>query len=144
MYRCSDFNSSVSLSAPLALTSILTPSLSCIQVARSVLMHSLLAGTRHFAWTSLTSRSSRLSTSLETKHTLWVEPHYGIVLVSIATLWVAIYIRLLWESEQDLFPHIPLSPQGGNDYEIFEDARTIGHRVTNPEDTRRQLEELFK
>ena len=38
-----------------------------------------------------------------------------------------------------LFP----SPQGGNDYEIFEDARTIGRRVTNPEDTRRQLEELF-
>ena len=34
--------------------------------------------------------------------------------------------------------------KGGNDYEIFEDARTIGHRVTNPEDTRRQVEELFK
>lgn len=32
---------------------------------------------------------------------------------------------------------------GGNDYEIFEDPRTIGHTVTSPEDTRRQLEELF-
>lgn len=33
--------------------------------------------------------------------------------------------------------------QGGNDYEIYEDVRTIGHRVTSPEDTRRQLEALF-
>jgi len=33
--------------------------------------------------------------------------------------------------------------QGGNDYEIYEDERTIGHRVTSPEDTRRQLEALF-
>ena len=32
---------------------------------------------------------------------------------------------------------------GGNDYEIYEDPRTIGHRVTSPDDTRRQLEELF-
>jgi len=32
---------------------------------------------------------------------------------------------------------------GGNDHEIFEDPRTIGHTVTSPEDTRRQLEELF-
>jgi len=32
---------------------------------------------------------------------------------------------------------------GGNDYEIYEDVRTIGHRVTSPEDTRRQLEALF-
>jgi phosphomannomutase len=33
--------------------------------------------------------------------------------------------------------------EGGNDYEIFEDSRTIGHTVTSPEDTMRQLEELF-
>jgi len=32
---------------------------------------------------------------------------------------------------------------GGNDHEIFEDSRTIGHTVTSPEDTKRQLEELF-
>ncbi|GAV04172.1 hypothetical protein RvY_14488 [Ramazzottius varieornatus] len=32
---------------------------------------------------------------------------------------------------------------GGNDYEIFEDPRTIGHTVTSPEDTRRQVSELF-
>lgn len=32
---------------------------------------------------------------------------------------------------------------GGNDYEIYEDSRTIGHRVTSPEDTKKQLEELF-
>ena len=32
---------------------------------------------------------------------------------------------------------------GGNDYEIYEDPRTIGHRVTSPEDTKRQLEEIF-
>ena len=33
--------------------------------------------------------------------------------------------------------------QGGNDYELFADPRTIGHTVTSPDDTRKQLEELF-
>jgi len=33
--------------------------------------------------------------------------------------------------------------QGGNDYEIFEDPRTIGHTVTSPQDTKHQLEKLF-
>ena len=32
---------------------------------------------------------------------------------------------------------------GGNDYEIYEDSRTIGHRVTSPEDTKAQLEAIF-
>jgi len=34
--------------------------------------------------------------------------------------------------------------KGGNDHEIFEDDRTIGHTVTSPEDTRNQLKELMK
>ncbi|CUS15773.1 unnamed protein product [Tuber aestivum] len=34
--------------------------------------------------------------------------------------------------------------KGGNDYEIYEDPRTIGHSVTNPEDTMKILRELFK
>jgi len=34
--------------------------------------------------------------------------------------------------------------KGGNDHEIFEDPRTIGHTVTSPEDTRNQLRELMK
>jgi len=29
--------------------------------------------------------------------------------------------------------------KGGNDYEIFEDSRTIGHTVTSPADTRKQV-----
>jgi phosphomannomutase len=33
--------------------------------------------------------------------------------------------------------------EGGNDFEIYNDPRTIGHKVTSPEDTRKQLEELF-
>lgn len=33
---------------------------------------------------------------------------------------------------------------GGNDYEIYEDKRTIGHSVVGPEDTIKQLRELFK
>jgi len=33
--------------------------------------------------------------------------------------------------------------QGGNDYEIYSDPRTIGHSVKNPHDTARQLKELF-
>eukprot|EP00922_Rhytidocystis_sp_ex-Travisia-forbesii_P050062 GHVS01074487.1.p1 GENE.GHVS01074487.1~~GHVS01074487.1.p1 ORF type:complete len:245 (-),score=35.97 GHVS01074487.1:126-860(-) len=33
--------------------------------------------------------------------------------------------------------------KGGNDSEIFEDSRTIGHTVTCPEDTVKKLNELF-
>ncbi|GAB1609119.1 phosphomannomutase-like [Argonauta hians] len=32
---------------------------------------------------------------------------------------------------------------GGNDYEIYEDNRTIGHSVKNPDDTIRLIKELF-
>lgn len=32
---------------------------------------------------------------------------------------------------------------GGNDYEIYEDPRTIGHSVDGPDDTYKQLKELF-
>jgi phosphomannomutase len=34
--------------------------------------------------------------------------------------------------------------QGGNDYEIFTDQRTIGHSVQSPADTIRILKELFQ
>lgn len=34
--------------------------------------------------------------------------------------------------------------QGGNDHEIFNDERTIGHTVKNPEDLKKQVEELLK
>lgn len=33
--------------------------------------------------------------------------------------------------------------KGGNDYEIYCDERTIGHKVDSPEDTKKQLEQLF-
>ncbi|XP_046362305.1 phosphomannomutase 2-like [Haliotis rufescens] len=33
--------------------------------------------------------------------------------------------------------------KGGNDHEIFADSRTIGHTVTSPEDTRKQVTELI-
>ncbi|KAK9383664.1 eukaryotic phosphomannomutase [Kockiozyma suomiensis] len=33
--------------------------------------------------------------------------------------------------------------KGGNDYEIYEDPRTIGHAVNNPEDTIRVVKETF-
>ncbi|KAF2197778.1 eukaryotic phosphomannomutase [Delitschia confertaspora ATCC 74209] len=32
---------------------------------------------------------------------------------------------------------------GGNDYEIYTDPRTVGHSVKNPEDTMRQVKEIF-
>jgi len=32
---------------------------------------------------------------------------------------------------------------GGNDHEIFESDRTVGHTVTSPDDTRSQCEALF-
>ncbi|KAM3414987.1 Phosphomannomutase [Cercospora zeina] len=33
--------------------------------------------------------------------------------------------------------------QGGNDYEIYEDPRTVGHSVKNPDDTAAELKKLF-
>ena len=33
--------------------------------------------------------------------------------------------------------------KGGNDYEIYESERTVGHAVTCPEDTIKILDELF-
>ena len=33
--------------------------------------------------------------------------------------------------------------EGGNDYEIFEDKRTVGHAVQNPEETMAELKKLF-
>ncbi|CAN8099622.1 unnamed protein product [Discula destructiva] len=33
--------------------------------------------------------------------------------------------------------------KGGNDYEIYEDPRTIGHSVTSPDDTAEELKKLF-
>ena len=33
---------------------------------------------------------------------------------------------------------------GGNDFEIYKDDRTIGHSVKNPEETIEQLKEVFK
>ena len=33
--------------------------------------------------------------------------------------------------------------EGGNDWEIYSDPRTIGHAVTGPEDTEKQLKDLF-
>uniref|UniRef100_V5GG89 Phosphomannomutase n=1 Tax=Anoplophora glabripennis TaxID=217634 RepID=V5GG89_ANOGL len=34
--------------------------------------------------------------------------------------------------------------KGGNDYEIFIDRRVVGHMVINPDDTKKQLDELLK
>ncbi|KAJ8979332.1 hypothetical protein NQ317_006946 [Molorchus minor] len=34
--------------------------------------------------------------------------------------------------------------KGGNDYEIYIENRVIGHKVNNPEDTKKQLEEILK
>ncbi|KFG39617.1 phosphomannomutase, partial [Toxoplasma gondii RUB] len=32
---------------------------------------------------------------------------------------------------------------GGNDHEIFEDPRTVGHAVANPEETKQLIKSLF-
>ena len=33
--------------------------------------------------------------------------------------------------------------RGGNDFEIFEDSRTVGHAVRDPDDTMRIVREIF-
>jgi phosphomannomutase len=42
-----------------------------------------------------------------------------------------------------LFVFSELTMQGGNDYEIYHDKRVTGHAVNDPDDTMRQLKELF-
>lgn len=69
---------------------------------------------------------------------------------------VTVVQNLLWGMMFYLFfaPHPPRPPppppapkkkktQGGNDYEIFESERTVGHTVTSPADTMQQCKELF-
>jgi len=49
--------------------------------------------------------------------------------------------------EQDKFKEIHFfgdkTFKGGNDYEIFETSKTVGHTVNGPEDTRRQVLEVL-
>jgi phosphomannomutase len=33
--------------------------------------------------------------------------------------------------------------KGGNDHELYHDPRVVGHSVTSPEDTLKQLQDLF-
>ncbi len=60
---------------------------------------------------------------------------------------VGIKLTALQHVEQEGFKEIHFfgdkSYKGGNDYEIYEDPRTIGHAVNNPDDTARILKELF-
>jgi phosphomannomutase len=42
-----------------------------------------------------------------------------------------------------IFVLLTISVQGGNDYEIFSDSRTVGHTVKSPADTMRICTELF-
>jgi len=51
-------------------------------------------------------------------------------------------LRFLKEYDQIYFFGDKTLP-GGNDYEIFSDTRTIGYSVSNPEDTKRILTDLF-
>uniref|UniRef100_T1IKQ5 Phosphomannomutase n=1 Tax=Strigamia maritima TaxID=126957 RepID=T1IKQ5_STRMM len=44
------------------------------------------------------------------------------------------------QAERDAFEKLD---EGGNDHEIFKDARTVGHSVTSPEDTMEQVKKLF-
>jgi phosphomannomutase len=50
--------------------------------------------------------------------------------------------------EKDKFEEIHFfgdkTDPGGNDHQIFTDPRTIGHKVTSPADTMRQLQQLLK
>ena len=49
--------------------------------------------------------------------------------------------------EQDGYDEIHFfgdkTSEGGNDYEIFSDSRTIGHTVTGPDDTMAQIKQVL-
>lgn len=89
------------------------------------------AGTRRFRSGTSSPRASPTSTFSATRRTRCgsalrsLDMSLLLTLVNLSSLYLA---RAL---------------QGGNDHEIFEDERTIGHAVTCPEDTMKILNELF-
>eukprot|EP00252_Welwitschia_mirabilis_P017842 TRINITY_DN3970_c0_g1_i1.p1 TRINITY_DN3970_c0_g1~~TRINITY_DN3970_c0_g1_i1.p1 ORF type:complete len:248 (-),score=56.61 TRINITY_DN3970_c0_g1_i1:207-950(-) len=52
-------------------------------------------------------------------------------------------LRYIEEDFQEIHFFGDKTFKGGNDYEIFESPKTIGHTVTSPDDTRRICTELF-
>lgn len=40
-------------------------------------------------------------------------------------------------------PLVSVPLQGGNDYEIYDDPRTVGHSVQSPQDTVQRCREIF-
>jgi len=51
--------------------------------------------------------------------------------------------RCVWDRSRSRRRADQQTYEGGNDYEIFSDERTIGHTVVSPDDTLQQLNELF-
>lgn len=51
---------------------------------------------------------------------------------------------VLTEGYQEIHFFGDKTSPGGNDHAIFADSRTVGHTVTDPSDTQRQVEELLK
>jgi phosphomannomutase len=58
--------------------------------------------------------------------------------------WTKVYCLQFVEHDFDTIHFFgDMTMEGGNDAEIFNDPRTIGHTVKNPEDTMRQCRDLF-
>ncbi|XP_063597549.1 uncharacterized protein LOC134774138 [Penaeus indicus] len=53
-------------------------------------------------------------------------------------------LRYLEKDYKDIHFFGDKTDKGGNDHEIYEDPRTVGHKVTSPDDTREQLTQLLK
>eukprot|EP00735_Rhodelphis_limneticus_P002175 TRINITY_DN1295_c0_g1::TRINITY_DN1295_c0_g1_i1::g.26927::m.26927 TRINITY_DN1295_c0_g1::TRINITY_DN1295_c0_g1_i1::g.26927 ORF type:complete len:259 (+),score=70.37,sp/O80840/PMM_ARATH/63.11/8e-112,PMM/PF03332.8/1.9e-107,Hydrolase_3/PF08282.7/3e-06,S6PP/PF05116.8/3.5,S6PP/PF05116.8/5.9,HAD/PF12710.2/0.2,DUF600/PF04634.7/22,DUF600/PF04634.7/4.9 TRINITY_DN1295_c0_g1_i1:41-778(+) len=52
-------------------------------------------------------------------------------------------LRFIDDSIKEVHFFGDMTHEGGNDFEIFQHPRTVGHTVTSPEDTIRQCKELF-
>lgn len=58
--------------------------------------------------------------------------------------WTKVYCLRYVEGKYDEIHFFgDMTQEGGNDYEIFNDKRVIGHTVKNPEDTIAQVKKLF-
>ena len=55
--------------------------------------------------------------------------------------WDKTYCLQFVEKDFDVIHFFATRRTGGNDHEIFESPKTIGHTVTSPEDTRKQVTE---
>lgn len=123
-----------------------------LQEVKSASMCFLMAGIRDTVWGWSRKITFHPFTSLETRLNLWV---CGLVSLLSSAFRITLInnIMAVWRPHPSPCLSTLACPkftiwftvalQGGNDYEIYCDPRTIGHEVSSPEETHQLCQELF-